>query len=1077
MTDRAGVVSVDLEPNLPALGSRIEGFARNLKPLGLRFDIPEFAQGVESQAGRSRRAVDSISTDKAQGQFRTLGDTADRELGRIDSRLRLSSQGLMAVGAGGIYAGTRILGALRPATEAASDLNEAVSYAGVVFGDAADEIDAFASGAADRLGQSKRQATEAATTFATFGKAAGLAGDDLVKFSTDLVQLSTDMASARNTTPADAITAIGAALRGETEPIRAYGVLLDDATTRQEALSLGIVKTTKDALTPQQRVLAVQSLLFKQTTDAQGDFARTADSAANAQKRAAAAAEDAKAALGEGLTPVVAGAAKTVTLLLNTLDKIPGATTAVGIGLAGLGGAAILGGAVSSVLGGVKAIQEFRLGFATAGATAVAANEAIAATSTQAAVATAGVAASYDAVAASAARAAAASAGASAGGWQYARPRTVGALGAGTGAVIDVASREATSGMRALESGLTRTTSTVAASTGTFSRWGTAVGSAAAGARSAVNGVGLLNAGLISATVSAAGFGFAWSELKRQTERGVDQFTDNANKIRAAFDPENPAKFGFEVEKVARAVAEVDSVGDFDAWDIINPFDDDSEDRANVARKQIEELGEAFEGLSTAQARDFLGALTPRLIAYGFSAEEAEEITSKLYDQLDERDAIERATGAIDNLTTGVEALGVKIDPTASKWEKFSTILGGIFDPVQNALSAQQALADGQETLAEAQRKYEDIVNGNTEGLRSAAEALSEARDDLAAATAETGPGSRAARDAAQDVRDALRAYRDLEIEAGKTREGDFFEDRTEDLLAARDRIVEAQENLSRIESSDTDEVRNARDRLADAQARYNEELAQTGPNSEAARDALKEVEDAQARIIPLMVSQEQAAAALREQLEAHPEAIQASIAQVDAWLAKGLVSVGVAQQWKIELLEAASAAKGLADTLTPPDYEAAAEWWKTGGGMNKPKPKSTGSETTTVYGPGGAPSFGLYPYVGGRASGGPVAARSMAEVVERGEPEMLHAGGRSYLLTGSQGGTVTPLGSSGVADEIRGLRGDISGLTAFLMRQASVGGGGELLAPILMEIAHLLRSSGAGRSPGDTRAMALEFA
>ena len=65
----------------------------------------------------------------------------------------------------------------------------------------------------------------------------------------------------------------------------------------------------------------------------------------------------------------------------------------------------------------------------------------------------------------------------------------------------------------------------------------------------------------------------------------------------------------------------------------------------------------------------------------------------------------------------------------------------------------------------------------------------------------------------------------------------------------------------------------------------------------------------------------------------------------------------------------------------------------------------------------------------------------------------------------------------SGAVDAINGLRGDISGLTAFLMRQASVGGGAELLAPILMEIAHLLRSGGAGRSPGDTRAMALEFA
>ena len=237
---RGGVVSVDLEPNLPALGSRIDSFARNLKPLGLRIDLPDFASGVEAQAGRSRRAVDSISTDKAQAQFRTLGSTADRELSRVESKAKLSSEALITMGAGSVYAGTRILGALRPATDAASDLNEAIAYSGQVFGSAADQIDRYTDTAAERLGQSKRQATEGATTFATFGKAAGLAGDDLVKFSTDLLQLSTDLASARNTKPEDAITAIGAALRGESEPIRAYGVLLDDATTRQEALAVAM---------------------------------------------------------------------------------------------------------------------------------------------------------------------------------------------------------------------------------------------------------------------------------------------------------------------------------------------------------------------------------------------------------------------------------------------------------------------------------------------------------------------------------------------------------------------------------------------------------------------------------------------------------------------------------------------------------------------------------------------------------------------------------------------------------------------------------------------------------------------
>jgi hypothetical protein len=38
---------------------------------------------------------------------------------------------------------------------------------------------------------------------------------------------------------------LDAALRGEAEPLRAYGVFLDDATLRQAALSLGLISTTK----------------------------------------------------------------------------------------------------------------------------------------------------------------------------------------------------------------------------------------------------------------------------------------------------------------------------------------------------------------------------------------------------------------------------------------------------------------------------------------------------------------------------------------------------------------------------------------------------------------------------------------------------------------------------------------------------------------------------------------------------------------------------------------------------------------------------------------------------------------
>ena len=56
--------------------------------------------------------------------------------------------------------------------KAASDLGETVSKVGVLFGDSAKEIEKFAAGAAQSLGQTKQQALDAAANFAIFGSSA-----------------------------------------------------------------------------------------------------------------------------------------------------------------------------------------------------------------------------------------------------------------------------------------------------------------------------------------------------------------------------------------------------------------------------------------------------------------------------------------------------------------------------------------------------------------------------------------------------------------------------------------------------------------------------------------------------------------------------------------------------------------------------------------------------------------------------------------------------------------------------------------------------------------------------------------
>ncbi len=211
---------------------------------------------------------------------------------------------------------------IAPAIRAASDFEEATSKVNVIFGRASKSVKDFADTAARSLGQSKQAVLDAAGAFGTFGKAAGLAGEDLSLFTTDFVTLATDLASFNNTTPEEAVQAIGAALRGESEPLRRFGVLLNDATLKAEAMELGIYKGS-GALTAQQKILAAQSAIYKQTGDAQGDFARTADGLANKQRTLSALFKNFQIQLGQQLLPAATDFANGLVKINDAFSNMP----------------------------------------------------------------------------------------------------------------------------------------------------------------------------------------------------------------------------------------------------------------------------------------------------------------------------------------------------------------------------------------------------------------------------------------------------------------------------------------------------------------------------------------------------------------------------------------------------------------------------------------------------------------------------------------------------------------------------------------------------------------------------------
>lgn len=205
---------------------------------------------------------------------------------------------------GGVLAAAGIGDMIATAIEDAGTYQQAQGAVESVFGQlGADAINAFAEGGAHSVGQSMNDILQSSSLLGVFGKAAGLADADLVDFSKTLITLGADLSAFANTTPEEAVEALSAGLRGESEPLRRYGVLLDDATLKARAMELGIYDGS-GSLTQQQRILAAYNEILAQTSTQQGTFAAESDTLAGQQARTAAAWENISTKIGVAFLPV-----------------------------------------------------------------------------------------------------------------------------------------------------------------------------------------------------------------------------------------------------------------------------------------------------------------------------------------------------------------------------------------------------------------------------------------------------------------------------------------------------------------------------------------------------------------------------------------------------------------------------------------------------------------------------------------------------------------------------------------------------------------------------------------------------
>jgi hypothetical protein len=235
----------------------------------------------------------------------------------------------------------------------ASALGESVNAVNQVFGNAADTIDEFGKTAAESAGLSQREFNQLATNTGALLQNLGYDAQAAADSTVDLATRAADMASVFDTDVATALEAVNAGLRGETEPLRAFGVNVDDATLKAKALELGLYDGV-GALDATAKAAAAEAVILQQTAAVSGDFANTSDSLANQQRVLGATLEDLSAELGTVLIPYVEEFVGWLQGAVEWVGENTGVTLAAAAALAAFSGTVL---AINAALKAYRAIM------------------------------------------------------------------------------------------------------------------------------------------------------------------------------------------------------------------------------------------------------------------------------------------------------------------------------------------------------------------------------------------------------------------------------------------------------------------------------------------------------------------------------------------------------------------------------------------------------------------------------------------------------------------------------------------------------------------------------------------------
>jgi hypothetical protein len=262
-------------------------------------------------------------TNNIQQESKKWDQAASQATGDIEkSFASMAGKIVGTLAAAGI--GATLLNWGKAALETASDLAEVQNVVDTVFGDGARQIEAWSKKAGQQFGLTELQAKKFTSTLGAMMKSSGLASNEIVTMSTDLSGLAADMASFYNLDFETAFEKIRSGISGETMPLKQLGINMSVANLEAFALAQGLDKTFSEMSQGEQTMLRYQYLM-QATSDAQGDFAKTADGFANAQRRIQTALDSISAVAGtfilNTIEPLISGVATFLEEITKTPDR------------------------------------------------------------------------------------------------------------------------------------------------------------------------------------------------------------------------------------------------------------------------------------------------------------------------------------------------------------------------------------------------------------------------------------------------------------------------------------------------------------------------------------------------------------------------------------------------------------------------------------------------------------------------------------------------------------------------------------------------------------------------------------